>query len=125
MPSASGAAPLFGAGALKNKNAELVMLEFTTSSEAVTSVKGQNGFTVGDFSTGVATLSFPPVYDSVCGIGVVNTDNATASSRQELLVNNVDEAAGTATLRVVDSGSGATEAIGDGTYHVVLFCGGL
>lgn len=108
---------------MKLEGGAILLLEFTAASEVVTEVRGQTGWTIGDFSTGVATLSFPANFRSLTGIGVPNTDNATASSRQDLLVRAVDESAGTATLRVVDAGSGATEAIADGTYYLVMFVG--
>lgn len=118
-----GAAPARGAGAIRSLTT--VGIEFTAASEAVTVVsgKGQKGFTLGDFSTGVATLTFPKQLSFLAGVGHVNTDNATASSRQDLIINNVSYTNGTATVRCVDSGSGATEAIADGTYRLVLSCG--
>jgi hypothetical protein len=119
----SGAMLLFGAGALTK--GQIAGLEFTAASEVVTEVSGKwhSAITLSDFATGVATLTFPKHFKFFAGLGFVNTDNATASSRQALLVNNVDLSAGTATVRCVDSSNGATEAIGNGTYRLVLAMG--
>ena len=119
----SGSAWSRGGGALRELTT--VGIEFTTSSEAVTVVsgKGQRGFTVGNFSTGVATLTFPDHISFLAGVGHANTDSATAGSRQVILVNNVSYANGTATLRCTDGADGDTEAIANGTYRLVLQCG--
>jgi hypothetical protein len=120
----SGASPARGAGALAG-GLSVVAIEFTTTSEAVTVVsgKGHEDISLGDFSTGVATLTFPAHVKFLSAIADANTDNATASSRQDLLVRTVNYTAGTATVRCVDSASGATEAIADGTYRLTLLMG--
>lgn len=118
----STASPARGAGAL-SQGCYHVGMTFTTSSEAVTETLGQTGFSVGDFSTGVATITFPKHFKFLAGVCHVNTDNASAASRQNMELRNINLSAGTATLRVTDSASGATEAAANGTYRLVLTCG--
>lgn len=120
----TGATPARGAGALK-EGCNIVGLEFTTASEVVSMVsgKGQTGFSLGNFSTGVATLSFPKHLKFLAVSGYANTDSATPANVQKLVVSNVSYSAGTATVRCVDAVTEATEAIANGTYRLVLFVG--
>lgn len=118
----NGASPARGAGALRG-GCYIVGLEFTTSSEAVTSVSGQTGFTVGDFTAGVAALTFPKHFRFLHGHGNDDDTVTTGAARQKLLLSAIDYAAGTAVLQCVDGDAGDDEAIADDTYRLILYCG--
>lgn len=107
----SGATPARGAGALNGGCYTVALVSaFTTSTGAVAETYGQTGFSLGSFTSGVATLTFPKSFKFLEGRGVHNTDDATASSRFELVVRDVDLAAGTAVVRLVEGDAGATDS---------------
>jgi len=120
----NGASPARGAGALKG-GCYMVGIEFTTASEVVTVVSGsgQTGFTVGDFSTGVGSLTFPKHFKFLTGYGNDDDTVTTGAARQKLVLSAIDYTAGTAVLSCVDGATGNDEAIADDTFRLVLVVG--
>lgn len=119
----SGASPARGAGALKG-GCYTVGFVFTLSSGAVTMTYGQQGFTVGTFTNGEATLSFPKHFKFLSGFGNANTYvSNTAGSVHDLRVSQVDLAAGTAKLSFNALDNGDDEDPGNETCYLTLVVG--
>lgn len=118
------AAQSFPIGVLGVRNADIAYLEFTVASSVVTAVRKPAGWTLGDFSSGVAALTFPKHYAVFFPLeGQENTDNASATSRHRLMTKTVDVVAGTASVRVEDNNDGTTEAPVDGTFRLAYLVG--
>lgn len=100
-------------------NFSFVYLEYTVSSGAVTKVSAPAGWALGNFTAGVAALTFPGYYDGVLPfVGSENTDNASATSRHQLLTKTISVSAGTASVRCIDDNDGTTEQPVDGTIRL-------
>jgi hypothetical protein len=96
---------------------------FTTSTGVVSSVVAPPGFSLGNFTSGVATLSFPKSLGHLSGRGSFDIDSATAANRRSLLVNTVALSSGTATVRLVldsDGSTDTTHSIGTGAFRIAL-----
>lgn len=95
MPG-SGAAIAYGSGMAgsENGNLETVVIvgSYTTSTEAYSETKGQTGWSIGTFSSGQATLTFPTHLSALGGFGCTSIDN------RFLVLSTIDLSAGTATL---------------------------
>jgi hypothetical protein len=90
----------------------------TAASGVVSKVGGL--CTCGDFSTGVASVTFPKCKKAMQLSGESNTDNASSTSRHRMKLTAIDAEAGTATLRSIDENNGATENPADGTIYFSL-----
>lgn len=122
-----GASPAFGAGALDD-SCTIVGIQgtFTTSTGAFTATRTPTGYSLGDFTSGVATLTFPKHLTFLQGWGIHNTDSATEAERHLLTVRDVDYSAGTATVRLIqedDASEDADHSAPTGTLRLVLFVG--
>ena len=93
---------------------EIIALRFTTDgSEEVTPSPGNwdGRFSLTDFSSGVATLSWTGGFSVVAGVaGETEADSATPGSRQSLICKGQNYSTKTATVRCVDEVSRAAEA---------------
>jgi hypothetical protein len=112
MPLPNGF-PLFVDPYLKDSG--IAVFEGTAASGVVTKVGGL--IVCGDFSTGVAAVTFPKCKKAQPLGGESDTDNASSTSRHRMKLTAIDAAAGTATLRSVDENNGATENPADGTFR--------
>ena len=123
-----GATPAFGAGAVRG-GCTIVAIQgtFTTSTGAFAATGEPNReYTLGSFTAGVATLTFPKHLSFLWGVGSHNTDSATEALRHNLEVRGIDLAAGTATVRLVqadDDSEDADHSAPTGTLNLVLFTG--
>lgn len=90
----------------------------TSASGTVTKVGGL--CTCGNFSTGVASVTFPKCKKAVQVGGESNTDNSSSTSRHRMKLTAINAEAGTATLRSIDENNGATENPADGTIYFSL-----
>lgn len=100
-------------------DAAIAYLEYTVSSGTVTAVSVPAGWALGNFSTGVAALTFPKYYSAVFPFeGQENTDNASATSRHQLETKTINLTAGTASVRCFDQNDGTTENPVDGTFRL-------
>lgn len=117
--------PVSGGGALETgANVGSIVGTFTTSTGAFSQSKGPKGFSLGSFTSGVATLSFPTSLSYLSGRGAHDADSATAANRRSLVVTAVDLSAGTATVRLALDSDGSTDTshtIGTGTLRLDLF----
>lgn len=105
-------------------NATLVYLEFTTLSGVLTDVRVPPDWALGDFTAGVAALTFPTHYDVFFPfVGQEDTDNASATSRHQLFTKTVNRAAGTASVRSSDDNDATTENPVDGTFTLCYLVG--
>jgi hypothetical protein len=124
-----GAAPAFGGGAIR-KDPAIVCIQgtFTTSTGAFAATgEPIKGYSLGSFTAGVATLTFPKSLTFLHGFGTHNTDSATEALRHHLEVRAVDYAAGTAAVRLVqadDNSEDADHSAPTGTLKLVLITGG-
>lgn len=117
------ATPAFGTGPGGALTRVVITGTFTTSTGAVSSVVAPPGFTLGNFTSGVATLSFPKSLGHLSGLGAFDLDSATAANRRTLLVNTVSLTAGTATVRLIldsDGSTDTTHTIGTGAFRIAL-----
>jgi hypothetical protein len=106
-------------------NFSFVYLEYTVLSGALTAVKQPKGWALGNFSSGVAALTFPAYFEQVFPfIGNENTDNASATSRHHLVAKTVNLALGTASVRCIDDNDGTTENPVDGTIKLLFAVAG-
>lgn len=116
--------PVSAGGALETgANIGTITASFTTSTGAVSVTKAPKGFSLGSFTSGVATLSFPKSFSFLDGWGKHTTDSATAADRRSLLVNTVSLADGTAQVRLILDSDGSTDTshtIGTGTLVLHL-----
>jgi len=123
-----GATPAFGAGAVRG-GCTIVAIQgtFTTSTGAFAATGEPNReYSLGSFTAGVATLTFPKHLSFLHGSGTHNTDSATEALRHLLTVRNVDLAAGTAVVRLIqedDASEDADHSAPTGTLRLVLFTG--
>lgn len=109
---------------LQLTNASLVYLEYTVSSGTVTAVKAPAGWSLGNFTTGVAALTFPTDLDFVFPFeGSDDTDNASATSRHRISTKTISTTAGTAVVRSLDDNDGTTENPADGTIRLCYLVG--
>jgi hypothetical protein len=122
-----GASPAFGAGAVDGGCAIGALYgTFTTSTGAFSQTRGPAGFTLGSFTSGVATLTFPTHLKFLYAFGHHNTDSATEAARHSLVVRDVDLTLGTATVRLVQDDSEAEDAdhsVATGILKLVLIIG--
>jgi len=123
MPIQPSAQPVHVADGLPNFT--LVYLEYTVSSGNVTAVKQPRGWALGNFSSGVAALTFPKYFEQLFPfVGSEDTDNASATSRHQLLTKTVSLSAGTASVRCIDDNDGTTENPVDGTIKLMFAVAG-
>lgn len=109
---------------LQVTNAHVVYLEYTVASGVVTAVKAPAGWSLGDFTSGEADITFPTDLDVFFPLeGHEDTDNASATSRHRLLTKTIDVAAGTAAVRSIDDNDGTTENPVDGTIRLAYLVG--
>jgi hypothetical protein len=96
---------------------------FTTSTGVVSSVVAPPGFSLGNFTSGVATLTIPKSLGHLSGRGYFDVDSSTAANRRSLLVNTVAISSGTANVRLVKDSDGTTDTthtIGTGAFYLTL-----
>lgn len=128
MSLAIGATPAFGAGAIR-KDPQIICIQGTfTTTTGVFAATGEpiKGYSLGSFTSGVATLTFPKDLTFLYGTGHHNTDSATEASRFNLQVRDVSYALGTATVRLTlasDDTEDSSHAAPTGTLKLVLFTG--
>lgn len=119
--------PAFGAGAIANgPTLGALYGTFTTSTGAFSQTSGPSGFTLGSFTSGVATLTFPTHLAFLFAFGHHNTDSATEASRFELKVRDVSLTLGTATVRLClssDDSEDAAHAAPTGVLKLILVYG--
>lgn len=119
--------PAFAAGAIENGGSLGVLFgTFTTSTGAFSQTKAPRGFTLGSFTSGVATLTFPKHLSFLFSFGHHNTDSATEALRHSLVVRDVDLALGTATVRLVQDDTEAEDAdhsVATGVLKLILIYG--
>lgn len=125
-----GATPAFAAGAMKGGGCVVPLVgTFTTSTgvfTASTAVESQKEYSLGSFTLGLATLTFPKNLAFLFGHGEHDTDNSSAASRYYLRVGSVNLAAGTATVRIARESDGATDSTHSaptGTIKLMLWTG--
>ncbi len=126
--SAIGATPAFGAGAIRKDPTTVCIQGTFTTATGVFAATGEpiKGYTLGSFTAGVATLTFPKDLTFLHGFGTHNTDSATEALRHHLEVRAVDYAAGTATVRLVqadDNSEDADHSAPTGVLKLVLITG--
>jgi len=106
------------------RNAELLYLEYTVASGTVTAVTVPNGWSLGNFSSGIAALTFPKHYNKFYPFeGQENTTNASATSRHQLETKTIVVASGTASVICVDQNDGTVENPVDGTFRLAYVVG--
>ncbi len=119
--------PGFASGAIENGGSVGALYgTFTTSTGAFSQTKGPRGFTLGSFTAGVATLTFPTHLSFLFAFGHHNTDSATEAERHSLVVRDVSLTLGTATVRLVQDDSEAEDAdhsVGTGILKLILIYG--
>ena len=117
MAMGSDARPVWLLGDLEN--GQFAVLQYTVSSGTVTLVRAPAGWALGNFSSGIAALTFPKHYGVMFPfVGQENTTNASATSRHQFLTKTIDVAAGTASVLSVDDNDGTTETPADGTFRL-------
>jgi len=126
MPN--GSTPAFGGGAIRKDPCVVCIQGTFTTSTGVFTATGEpvNGYSLGSFTAGVATLTFPKDLTFLHGFGTHNTDSATEALRHHLEVRNVSYSAGTATVRLVqadDNTEDADHSAPTGTLKLVLITG--
>ena len=126
MPN--GSTQAFGGGAIRKDPCTVcIQGTFTTSTGVFTATGEPNReYSLGSFTAGVATLTFPKHLSFLHGSGTHNTDSATEALRHLLTVRNVDLAAGTAVVRLIqedDASEDADHSAPTGTLRLVLFTG--
>jgi hypothetical protein len=123
MPIPPSAQPVHVADGLADFT--FIYLEYTVASGTVTAVKQPKGWALGNFTAGVAALTFPKYFAQLFPfIGNEDTDNASATSRHQLLTKTVSLSAGTASVRCVDDNDGTTENPVDGTIKLMFAVAG-
>lgn len=109
--------PLFVDPAMRDSG--IVVFIGTVASGVVTKVDGL--CTCGDFSSGVAAITFPACKRAISFNGSEDNGTATASDVHRLYITDIDAEAGTANLRTSLSTDGTdTEAPEDGTFTFAL-----
>lgn len=122
MAKGPNAQPLQILGGIEN--AELALLQYTVSSGTVTLVRAPTGWSLGNFSSGIAALVFPKHYGVMFPfVGQENTTNASATSRHCFHTKTIDVAAGTASVLSVDDNDGTVETPADGTFRLLYLVG--
>lgn len=117
MAVGSNSQPLSLLGDLPN--GQVAVLRYTVSSGTVTLVKAPKGWSLGNFSSGIAALTFPKHYNEMFPfVGAENTTNASATSRHCFHTKTIDTAAGTASVLSVDDNDGTVETPADGTFRL-------
>ncbi len=107
------------------ENPQLAYLEYTVLSGALTAVKVPSGWSLADFSSGIAALTFPKHYTVFFPFeGQENTTNASATSRHQLQTKTVVVASGTASVISVDENDGTVENPVDGTFRLLYLVAG-
>lgn len=107
------------------ENPQFAYLEYTVLSSAVTKVRAPKGWSVADFSSGIAALTFPKHYTVFFPfVGNENTTNASSTSRHSFETKTIVVASGTAVINCVDQNNGAIEAPVDGTFRLLYLVGG-
>lgn len=103
---------------------QTVLIQFTVATNVVTFTKQPpSGFAIADFASGEAVISWPKELDVVWGMGQLDTDSDTASSRRDLRLYGQDYTAGTGNLRCVAPDDATDTTSPDGTYTLLLVCG--
>lgn len=107
------------------ENPELAYLEYTVASSVVTKVRAPKGWSVADFSSGIAALTFPKHYTVFFPfVGSENTTDAGSTNRHYFETKTVVVASGTAVINCVDENNGTVEAPVDGTFRLLYLVGG-
>ena len=124
-----GSAPGLGGGAIRKDPCTVAIQGTFTTSTGVFAATGEplSGYSLGSFTSGVATLTFPKDLTFLQAFGEHNTDNSSAASRYSLRVVTVNYSAGTASVRLVRESDGATDtghAAPTGTLRLVMVTGG-
>ncbi len=119
----------FGGGAIRKDPCTVCIQGTFTTSTGVFAATGEpvKGYSLGSFTSGVATLTFPKDLTFLHGFGTHNTDSATEALRHLLTVRAVDYAAGTATVRLIqedDASEDADHSAPTGVLRLVLVTGG-
>lgn len=98
----------------------IAVFEGTVSSGTVTKVGGL--CTCGNFSSGVAAVTFPKCKKAIALSGTENTDSDTAGNNHDLVLVDINPTAGTANLRSrsMDATPAVNEAPADGTFTFTL-----
>lgn len=113
----------FGAGPGYAYTRVIITGTFTTSTGVVSSVVAPPGYSLGSFTSGVATLTIPKHLGHLSGRGYFDVDSATASSRRSLVINTIAISSGTAKVRLVLDSDGSTDTshtIGTGAFYIAL-----
>lgn len=110
--------PLFVDSYLRDSG--IAVFEGTVASGVVTKVGGL--CTCGDFSSGVAAVTFPKCKKAIALAASENTDSDTAGDNHSLVLVDINPTAGTANLRSrsLDATPSVTEAPADGTITFSL-----
>ena len=122
MAMGPNARPVTALGDIENP--QFALLRYTVSSGTVTVVKAPAGWSLGNFSSGIAALTFPKHYAEMFPFtGQENTTNASATSRHKLETKTIDVAAGTASVVCTDDNDGTVENPVDGTFRLLYLVG--
>lgn len=102
------------------RDSGIAVFEGTVSSGTVTKVGGL--CTCGNFTSGVAAVTFPKCKKAIALSGTENTDSDTAGNNHDLVLVDVNPTAGTANLRArsFDASDSVAEAPADGTITFTL-----
>lgn len=115
----SGASPARGTGALaKGLTTVGLVIAYTKSGDGLEVTKGQTGFAVAStLTSGVAALTFPKHFSFLAGYG-------GSTEGRFLVVDDINLAAGTASINVVTTAGGAVaEPAADDVFYLALSCG--
>lgn len=123
-----GATPAFGAGAIRSAPCTVCITgTFTTSTGAFTqSGEPVHEYSLSNFTSGVATLTFPTSLSFLSGRGEHDVADASPANTRSLKVRNVNYAAGTASVYLVKDSDGTTDTthtVGTGLLRLVLTTG--
>jgi len=122
MAKGPGAQPLAILGGVEN--AEFAYLEYTVASSVVTLVRAPKGWSLGNFSSGIAALTFPKHYKVFFPfVGNESVTDASSTNRDYFETKTVVVASGTAVVNSVDENNGAIEAPVDGTVRLLYLVG--
>ena len=122
MP-APRATPAFGAGPGGAMTRVIITGTFTTSTGAVAITSAPTGYSLGSFSSGIATLSFPKSLGHLSGRGELAIADASPANTRSLKVRTVSLSAGTASVYLVKDSDGTTDTthtIGTGAFRLML-----
>lgn len=92
----------------------------TVASGVVTKVKASAGLTCGDFSTGVAPVTFPKCKYAIHLSANEDASGATPGSNHNLKTDTFVAGSGTCNLRSEATDDGVVEAPADGTFTFAI-----